>query len=300
MTRSKLWLVSLALVALTAGAAQGEMWAGGYLGGSWGASDSSMLTFTPTGLPRYYSASVKTNYTGDLQGAFQGGLKIGAWFEKSGVLAGINFPTWMKYFGFYTDFSYHRLNFRHNQGQFNVRVRYEGNNNGGDDVGPFQSSSYSFVAPFGMYTEGYAATWAFMFAGRYGFFPDADVPFGRLQLMLAVGPAILFSGQTPTITALQSVSGFGPYAQLKFNSQSSTDICLAVETGLRFMALKNVSIDATFKYRYAAPSYSYSLKRFAYVVTANNNNINYLAGADLKLDPTYHLFSFQIGANYHF
>jgi outer membrane protein W len=285
MNKGKVFLATVAVLALLAGAVQAEMWAGGYLGGTWGANNSSYLSVSPVRIfpdDAVVDINTKLAHTAHIQGAFQGGLKIGAWFEKSGVLSGINFPTWMKYFGFYTDFSYHRLNFRHDLGTATYNVR----------VVLLDDGSYTFSGsrPFGLYTEGYAATWAFMFAGRYGFLPDSDVPFGRLQLMLAVGPAILFSGQNPTFTSYYSASGFGPYALWKPGSQSSTDICLAVEAGLRYMALKNVSIDATFKYRYAEPTYKYT------AVLYNEPTIR----PTVTLNPTYHLFSFQIGANYHF
>ena len=292
MNKGKVFLATLAVLALLAGAVQAEMWAGGYLGGTWGANNSSYLSVSPVRIfpdTSVVDINTKLSHTAHIQGAFQGGLKIGAWFEKSGVLSGINFPTWMKYFGFYTDFSYHRLNFRHDLGTATYNVR----------VVPVEGQSYTFSGsvPFGLYTEGYAATWAFMFAGRYGFLPDADVPFGRLQLMLAVGPAILFSGQTPTFTTPfgDDFSPFGPRAFWKPDSQSSTDVCLAVETGLRWMALKNVSLDATFKYRYAKPSYTYATQRsygFPPVISIEKYRAT--------LNPTYHLFSFQIGANYHF
>jgi hypothetical protein len=55
------------------------------------------------------------------------------------------------------------------------------------------------------------------------------------------------------------------------------------------MALKNVSLDASFKYRYANPSYSYS------------GVIDSLGTANtFTFSPTYNLFSFQVGAAYHF
>ncbi|MBI4642641.1 MAG: outer membrane beta-barrel protein, partial [Deltaproteobacteria bacterium] len=169
------------------------------------------------------------------------------------------------YLGFYLDFSYHRLDLKNQN--FNTNI-----NAGG---------ASAFFASTDFKSEGTAATLAFMFAARYGFLPDSEVPFGRLQPYVAVGPAILFSSQQPTIS-------FGPGVfKVDNGSQSSTDIALAVDAGIRYMALKNVSIDASFKYRWANPSYSY---------------IGSLLGipADYNYQPTYNLFSFQLGAAYHF
>ena len=81
-----------------------------------------------------------------------------------------------------------------------------------------------------------------------------------------------------------SVSGSGLTARL-----DQIDQRLAVDAGLRYMALKNVSIDASFKYRWANPSYSYSATTIAGLVPVN-----------FKYEPTYNLFSFQLGAAYHF
>jgi opacity protein-like surface antigen len=133
------------------------------------------------------------------------------------------------------------------------------------------------------FSEGNAITLAFMFAVRYGFFPDHEVPFGRLQPYIAVGPAILFSSQRPTF--------YSPNNDwtLKAPTDSTVYPALAVEAGLRWMVLKNVSLDASFKYRYAHPSYEFS------------SVVDYLGTIhEFKFSPTLSLFSFQVGAAYHF
>lgn len=51
------------------------------------------------------------------------------------------------------------------------------------------------------------------------------------------------------------------------------------------MALKNVSLDVSFKYRYFNPTYRYDLDP---------------PRPDSFFRPNFHLFSFQVGAAYHF
>jgi opacity protein-like surface antigen len=183
----------------------------------------------------------------------------------------------MKYFGFYTDFSFHRLDARRQQ------------------FGFFDPAG-DFVGNADFHSEGTVATWAFMFAARYGFFPDADVPFGRLQPYVAVGPAIMFSTQRPKID-----NGAPILNNFSAGSSDSVDVALAVDAGLRYMCLKNVSIDLSFKYRYANPGYSYS----------GNLGLAILPGirAQAALPtvpvhttyaPDFNLFSVQLGAAYHF
>ena len=265
--------------------AQAEMYVEGYLGGALAGSSSmnsttnTANTFGIAGLNGSYRSSIP----GVFDPAFMGGLKIGTWFVKEGVL-GYNYPDWMKYLGFYLDFSYHRLDLRRQSGTTNVAHSF----------GVFGPSLGTTSNEF--FSEGTAATLAFMFAARYGFLPDSEVPFGRLQPYIGVGPAILFSTQRPELTIRPYTTTGGGLGVINPasgtydpGSQGSANICLAVEAGIRYMALKNVSIDLSFKYRYAAPTYNYEF-------TDPYDGFR----KSITLSPTYNLFSGQVGAAYHF
>jgi opacity protein-like surface antigen len=256
-------ILAAILLVLPVGA-QAEMYIEAYLGGAFAGDVGHNTTFNmPTA-----GQTLNGNVPGHAQPAVLGGLKLGTWFVKEGFL-GYNYPDWMKYLGFYLDFCYHRLDLKHQN--FNNKLY-----TGGVFTGFFNQDFSS---------EGTAATLAFMFAARYGFLPDSEVPFGRLQPYVAVGPAILFTTQQPKIV------DYTAGRVIDNGSQGSTDIALAVDAGIRYMALKNVSIDASFKYRWANPSYSYSGVAGPGPIAIP---INY------KYEPTYNLFSFQLGAAYHF
>jgi hypothetical protein len=280
-SKKLIWVLGLSvIVALAAfpGAAHSEMYVEAYLGGNFGASAAMEPSTSHFNFINGYCQE-DHHIPGRLDPAVMGGLKIGTWFVKEGFL-GFNYPEWAKYFGFYLDFSYHRLNFR-DQKMSSVASGFFG------QFGIPSSVTNNFSS------EGTAATLAFMFAARYGFFPDAEVPFGRLQPYIAVGPAILFSTQEPALSSaiLIAAPGFFPY-NLSTGASSSVNLALAVETGLRWMALKNVSIDASFKYRYAQPSYQFS---YSDPVSAAS-----FQSRSFTLNPTLNLFSFQVGAAYHF
>ena len=87
----------------------------------------------------------------------------------------------MKYFGFYTDFSYQKVEMRSQRISGTTLAIAPGILIEPD------------IAVGSLESEGMAATWAFMFTGRYGFFPDSEVPFGRLQPYVGVGPALMFT-----------------------------------------------------------------------------------------------------------
>lgn len=61
------------------------------------------------------------------------------------------------------------------------------------------------------------------------------------------------------------------------------------------MALKNVSIEVSFKYRYAQPSMHYTF--------ANTGDLNFPPDQpidSININPPFHLLSGQVGVAYHF
>jgi hypothetical protein len=267
--------LAVALVALAA-PASAEMYVEGYLGGTAAANmgqnfvvHESNPTPTPptTTITSTVPGDFHLNYPGNTDPSVIGGLKVGTWFVRDGFAGWSGYPDWCKYFGFYTDISYQKLEF---PGQ-----RLSGTN-------IFNNGAPANLVAGTFSSQGMVTTLAFMLAGRYGFYPDAEVPFGRLQPYVAVGPAVLFTSLDPSVQA----NG------LSISKASYTDatIALAVESGIRYMALKNVSIDLSFKYRYAQPNFDF---------TGRTNDANG-APASFKLNPTYNLFSGELGVAYHF
>jgi hypothetical protein len=235
--------------------------------GGGGAASSSSNVFRNVNSPVFGANQFRASLSPSIDPYAMGGLKIGYWFTPYGTYAIGGMPDWMKYFGFYTDFSYHKLNF-------------------GSQTGTWKLGNVA-IGNAGFDSSGSLITWAFMFAARYGFLPDSEVPFGRLQPYIAVGPAIFFSNQRPTLNIQTPIAlGFSP------SNQDSVNIGLAAETGLRYFFNKSISVEASFKYRYFAPSYNYS----------GVTNINGVIAIpyDTNAKPNFNLFSGQVGFAYHF
>jgi hypothetical protein len=178
-----------------------------------------------------------------------GGVTIGYDFVKEGFL-GYNWPDWMKYFGFAVDFTYNRMDIRGQQ---------------------VNMTALGITLPVMIpKIEGYAAVWTFLFYAHYGFLPDSEVPAGRLHPYVGVGPAILLSG----IDA----------GALGLGNSSEVDVALVVEAGIRYFALKNVSLDTAFRYRWAQPGYNF-------------NPLGVPTNIDMN---DFNSFTFLFRANYHF
>jgi hypothetical protein len=214
-----------------------------------------------------------------------GGLKVGTWFVKEGTLGWSGYPDWAKYFGFYTDFSYHNVVLREQRLGGTIYVATAGGASFANDVG----GQYS--------AEGSVADWAFMFAGRYGFFQDSEVPFGRLQPYIAVGPAILFSSLQPKVN-LHGIGGVnGATLGMSPGNAGSTTLGLQAEGGVRFYALKNVSFDISLKYEYAQPEFKFS---GIDTLTTAGGAIVSQNPSHFTQNPAFNLFSAQVGVAYHF
>jgi outer membrane protein W len=205
--------------------------------------------------------------SGAISGEFDpyviGGMKFGYWFTPQGTYAASWYTDWMKYLGFYTDVSYNSLDLSNQNGILNV---------GGAATG------------VNVFSNGGLVTWAFMFAGRYGFFPDSAVPFGRLQPYIAVGPALFFTDQKFTANLPVAAIGIQP------GGKDSIDVGLAAELGARYFFNKAISVEASFKYRYFSPSYTYS-----HVINAGGG-----IPVTIYSKPDMNLFSGQLGVAYHF
>jgi opacity protein-like surface antigen len=231
--KKKLYVLGMAvlvaaLLALS-GVAQSAMWVGAELGFNM--------------IPSYTVFNVNGHDFGSsrINASVIGGMALGYDFVNSGFGAA-NYPDWMKYFSIVTDLTYNRLVIEANQDH---------------------NSGIATLLPNGSRSNGYAVVWSFLVMAHYGFFPDSEVPSGRVNPYIAVGPGIAFTG-----------------LNLKNVHSESTDVALVAEGGVRFMALKNVSIDTAFRYRMIYPQWSF----------------NNLTARAVPLDQ----FSFLVRANYHF
>jgi opacity protein-like surface antigen len=229
--KKKLYLLGVAaliagLLALS-GVAQSAMWVGAELGGNFPLNTN--VTVNVPGIGSGTLDNIK------LKPSVLGGVTLGYDFVNSGF-AGRAWPDWMKYFSFAMDLTYNKLEVNTNAGPLRI---------------PDQK------------LDGYEVAWTFLFMAHYGFLPDSEVPGGRINPYIGVGPAILFTG---------------------FQGNTSTNVALVVEPGIRWVCLPNVSIDTAMRYRYASPSWDVEI-------------LNRTCTA--KMSPLHQL-AFLLRANYHF
>jgi hypothetical protein len=214
------------------GVAQSAMWVGAQLGGNFNSADLKVSSGA-------FSASKNVN----IKPSVIGGATLGYDFVNAGFGA-VAWPDWMKYFSFAMDLTYNRLvvNQAHSVFANNSRL------------------------------NGYEVAWTFLFMAHYGFMPDSEVPSGRINPYIGVGPALVFTGMQASVP-----TNYHPFAQYSSDyGDNAMNVALVVEPGIRWMAMKNVSIDTGFRWRYAVPSWSdqaatvkLNLNQFAFLVRAN-------------------------------
>ena len=240
----KIYVLSLALLvaAMMALPANAAMWVGGEIGGNFVPSTSVTASgtgnITGTTVPVFFGVKWKDV---SFQPAVMGGLTVGYDFVNAGF-AGYAWPDWMKYFGFIVDFTYNRVAIR------NQFLPVTGSIIAGGGIGNITSAvfphanGYLFSAT-GATANGSIPVLAFLLYGHYGFFPDSEITIGRVHPYLGVGPAIAWTNLD-----------LGPYG---LGTATSTNIALAVEGGVRFILLPNVTCDLGFRYRYLQPNWSH-------------------------------------------
>ena len=229
-----------ALLAMS-GVAQSAMWVGAQLGGNFNAYPAMSVS----------GAGLNSTYETEIRPSVFGGATIGYDFVNAGFGA-YAWPDWMKYFSFALDFTYNRLSIQ--------------------DAGPGIGRYFARNSRL----DGYEVAWTFLFMFHYGFMPDSEVPSGRIHPYLGVGPAIVWTGVDATLPTY-----FNRFGQFTSNGgDSAMNVALVVEPGVRFMAMKNVSVDVAMRYRYASPSWDI-------------NGVTVKTGA-------LHQFAPLIRASYHF
>jgi hypothetical protein len=292
-------------------ATHAEIYVEGYLGGGWadapsvptletgGTSSPSIVpspappafAFVPAGTPEsFVGTGTVSTFDNNVGHKFDpyviGGLKLGTWFDGRPFPS--NPPDWMKYFGFYLDLGFQNFDLANSKGVTTIAQNTTASGGGlflGSAQNEFSSSGFAFTA-------------AFMFAARYGFMPDKEVPFGRLQPYIGAGPALFYATIDPKLTispyTLVQAGGTGTLAQrnalvTQMGSASDVTIGVEVEPGIRYMLTKCISVDLSFKYRFANPSFGFYAKE---PFSGNANAVSF--------SPDLNLYSAQLGIAYHF
>ncbi len=229
--------VLLAALLAMAGVAQSAMWVGAEIGANFpantdlkvnGSSSNSSTQFSPTVI---------------------GGGTIGYDFVNTGFGA-YDWPDWAKYFSIATDFTYNRLTVNSSRALGSNLTRGGG---------------LAQLLPAGSRLEGSVAAWTWMLMAHYGFLPDSEIPTGRINPYVGVGPAVVWTSADA--------------GSLGIGSGTSTNIALVAEAGIRWMCFKQVSVDTAYRFRYLEPSWD--------------------VGPVTIKAPLY-LHSFLVRANYHF
>jgi opacity protein-like surface antigen len=174
----------------------------------------------------------------DFQSGVVGGLKLGYFCHR--------FP----YLGVEGEFNYTRNDVRGRQATINPPI-----------LGNSQIQIHS--------ERFYSWTLALHLLARYGFLPDQEVPFGRLQPYVGIGP------------------GFVPvYGEL----DSAKNLSLEVLAGLRYMLLRNLSIFAEYKFSHQ------------WDIVFEHDRMNLIGGPEYRFQSHFPFTSHKIvvGLAFHF
>ena len=112
--------------------------------------------------------------------------------------------------------------------------------------------------------------------GRYGFLKDSEVPFGRLQPYIGIGPILFVTNQKLNIG--NDFRG------------TEADLGFAIEPGIRYMISKRISVNMAFRYKFVPNHLDVDDKIFD---QAQNNRY-------IVMRTNYNLYDLIFGVAYHF
>ena len=280
--RSKKIFDAMCLLALLVPAhACAEWYVEGYVGGMFGRSHLC----GPQVNNIYNQSNLNASFclpTKKLSSTVTGGLKLGAWFDDQCHLP-CETPSWLEHLGCYIDADFNNLDYHH--GFCLTPICYttpDGNTHPGCANTCFSSC-------------GHSTTLAFMLACRACICRTDEIPAGRFQPYLALGPAVLFVKQHAKLLIGAHEIDDGHFALILNNTYtiepsccvSKHVACAALDAGLRQMLSECFSIDYSFKYRYAPSCFSFT------AATGSTGDL-------LSFKHRYHQFSFQVGFGFHF
>ena len=181
----------------------------------------------------------KMSFPGNVTPAVVGGIKIGHYgcpFSSHPLL---------DYFGWNLDLSYQRYSLSTQAGTFQRTIWLNGN---------------VFSQGMGTATlrgDGSLFTLAFMVNARYGFLPSPENPFGTLQPFVGVGPALVVNRFEPNIS-FTSFNGRQVEGGFDLGAQTSVNVGLAAEAGVRYFATQHVFLDLSYRYLYSQPDFTFT------------------------------------------
>jgi hypothetical protein len=255
MTLKRRWLLSIFALCMMAGLlSPGVVW-----GGMWAGVQGGWNRIVNTDIEERPDLQFARSYEDvRFDSNLLGGVTIGYDFVKEGFL-GRAWPGWMKYFSLVLDATYENVQIPQQAVSVSINGHYLKPPKHIVDIYPESSFNLICISP--------------MIIGKYGFLSSAEIPSGRVQPYLGVGAGLVISNF--------KING---YEMLEKNK---IDMSLILESGLRFMLFRNISLDAACRFRMIPTKFGNS-----YHVPGDTAKINF------DFDPK--MYSAILRLAYHF
>jgi len=201
------------------------------------------------------------SFPGNTNPSLVGGLKIGRYgccFSDA---------SFWDYLGWCFDISYQRYSLSQQGGTFQRTTWVNG------DL--FSQGSGTAI----LQGDGSLFTLAFLINARYGFLSTPENPFGALQPYVGVGPALVVNRFDPKIM-LTGFNGNATNGALDFNGETSVNLGVAAEAGLRYYPIQHVFLDLSYRFLHSRPDFTFTSNTgsMKWPGGINNSNIRFGVG----------------------